>query len=94
MNKHEEMAVRIIKEQELIMGPIAWAEAGRVPGISATPADDAIGITGDPLAVLDLLVAQYERLFGRAAREACRDAVASIVADLTPSEIPASLRSA
>lgn len=26
------MAIRIIKEQELIIGPIAWEEAGHVKG--------------------------------------------------------------
>ena len=93
MNKLEEMAVRIIKEQEIIMGPIAWSEAERVQGLEVrNRAQAEVAITDpDQKEVLDRLVAQYERLFGRAARESCREAVASLVADLAPSETPASL---
>jgi hypothetical protein len=90
MNKLEEMAVKIIKEQELIMGPIAWSEASRVPGLQVQGTE--VSITDpDQKSVLDRLVGQYERLFGRAARETCREAVASILADLSPSETPSSL---
>jgi hypothetical protein len=89
MNKLEEMALRIIKEQELIIGPIARDEARHVAGLHLE--SDVASIEGDPKTVIDALVAQYERLFGRASREACRDAVASIIADLSPAEIPSSL---
>ncbi len=95
MTKIEEMAVRIIKEQELIIGPIAWSEARHVPGLQIPEGQSsAVTIEGDGRAVIDSLVGQYERLFGRASREACRDAVASIIADLSPSEIPSSLAAA
>jgi hypothetical protein len=41
--------------------------------------------------VVDRLVGQYARLFGPASQEVCRDAVASIVAELSPSDIPTSV---
>ncbi|MBI4225104.1 MAG: hypothetical protein HY617_02120 [Candidatus Sungbacteria bacterium] len=41
---------------------------------------------------IDALVAQYERLFGRASIEVCKEAAAAIVADLKPEDVPVSLR--
>ncbi len=96
MNQIEEIATRIIKEQELIMGPIAWTEAGKVNGLRILDTKNGtVSIDGqDPKRVIDTLVGQYERLFGRAAREGCREAVVSLIAELPPSEIPSSLLSA
>ncbi|MDB4992369.1 MAG: hypothetical protein JWL75_614 [Parcubacteria group bacterium] len=89
----DQIATRIIKEQELIIGPIAWQEAGHVPELML---DDhtAVQISSsapDPKMVIDQLVGRYERLFGRASREACKEAVASLLADLSPGEIPSTL---
>ena len=89
----DQIATRIIKEQELIIGPIAWLEAEHVQGLTLddhTAAQIADG-AGDPKEVVNQLVGRYERLFGRASREACKDAVASLLAELTPSEIPSML---
>ena len=33
MNTLDNIAVRIIKEQELVIGPLAWTEAGKVIGL-------------------------------------------------------------
>ena len=49
---------------------------------------------GDPKAAVDRLVAQYERLFGRASHEVCREAAAGLVATMQHSEIPSSLLAA
>jgi hypothetical protein len=46
----------------------------------------------DSRTVVDNLVGQYDKLFGRAAREVCKEAAASLIADLSPSEIPLSLK--
>ena len=94
MSKLDQIATRIIREQELIIGPIAWEEAGTVKGIHVL--DKSKGevsvANGDNRIVIDNLVHQYEHIFGRASREVCREAVASLVADLAPSEVPSSLR--
>lgn len=47
---------------------------------------------GVPRELLEGLVQQYERLFGRASREACRDAVRSLIAQAPQEDIPAVLR--
>lgn len=93
MTLFDTMAGRIVKEQELIIGPLAWSEARKVAGITVidTKSAQVTVDSQDPKDVVNRLVHQYERLFGKASRESCREAVASILADLAPSEIPSSL---
>lgn len=88
------MASKIIQEQELIIGPLAWDEARKVKGITIIdPKAGTIEIhNSDERDVVDHLVAQYERLFGRASREACREAVGSLIAELPPAQVPESLK--
>ncbi|MDO8452015.1 MAG: hypothetical protein Q7S76_04070 [bacterium] len=93
MNALDNIAVKIIKEQELIIGPLAWAEAGKVQGlhvVNEAPGEVTLN-NGDPKETVNRLVGQYERLFGQASHEVCKEAVASILAELTPAEIPSSL---
>ncbi|TAL49045.1 hypothetical protein EPN83_02105 [Patescibacteria group bacterium] len=94
MANFDQIVVRIIKEQELIIGPLAWSEAERVQGITVLDRKKAEIIlnSADPKHVVDQLVGQYERLFGRASHEVCKEAVVGILADLLPNEIPASLK--
>lgn len=54
---------------------------------------DAVSIeNGDEREVINNLVGQYEYLFCRASREVCREAAATLIADLSPEQIPSSLR--
>ena len=94
MNFLTPIAARIIKEQELVIGPLAWDEAKKVQGLNIIDSKKGeIELTnGDPKAVVDRLVNQYERLFGRASHEVCREAVTALVADLQPSDVPSSLK--
>lgn len=86
-----QLVTRIIKEQELIIGPIAWEEAGEVKGLKVSSKKE-IKIDGNKKQVLEGLVNQYSRLFGRASEEVCKDAVRDLVSDLPAQEIPAVLR--
>ena len=94
MNTFDQIAIRIIREQELIIGPLAWIEAGRVPGIKViNQAQGQINLeNGDPKQLIDKLVAQYDRLFGRASHEVSKEAALPLLSNLAPTEIPASLR--
>ena len=88
-----QIAVRIVKEQEGIIGPLAWVEAGKVAGISAVdPQAHTLSIIGDPKDVINALVARYEQLFGKLSREVSREAVLDLVADLPAADIPSSLK--
>ena len=91
----QEITVRIIREQELVIGPLAWIEAAKVPGLNIIDkrAGAIIFLSGtDPNIAIDKLVAQYEKLFGRASHEVSRDAVKSLLANVPIAEIPSSLR--
>ncbi len=92
MSSLDAIAEKIIKEQELVIGPLAWSEAQKVQGLLVA-ADHQVQVqNGDPKAVIDRLVAQYERLFGRASREVCKEAASVLIQGLSPSEVPASLQ--
>lgn len=90
----EEITVRIIKEQELIIGPLAWSEAQKAEGLRVLDATTGqIILDGDAKQIIDALVARYDRLFGRASHEVSREAVAGLLADLSPADTPVSLQS-
>jgi len=42
--------------------------------------------------VIKRLVAQYERLFGKASHEVCKEAVQDLIAEMAPDQIPSSLK--
>ncbi|KKR78574.1 MAG: hypothetical protein UU25_C0037G0003 [Microgenomates group bacterium GW2011_GWB1_40_9] len=89
-----QIASRIIKEQELIIGPLAWIEAQKVSDIKIIDQKQGqIDLGGtDPKQVIDRLVARYDRLFGRASREVSKEAAAPLLVSLAPDDIPSSLR--
>lgn len=93
MTTLDQIATKIIKEQELIIGPVAWEEARRVPGvhISNERTGDVTVENGDKKEVVNKLVHQYERLFGRASLEVCKSAVSNLLVGMPPSEVPSSL---
>ena len=83
---------KIIKDQELIIGPLAWEQAKKVTGLTIDIAKHEVAIEGDTKDVLEKLVAQYEKLFGQASREVCRDAVRPFLSQVPAEEIPAVLK--
>jgi type IV secretory pathway component VirB8 len=91
----DNIAVKIIKEQELIIGPVAWQQAQKVNGlriIDKNTGEVSIDSSTDAKSVVDSLVAQYVKLFGRASKEVSKEAVSALIADLSPSEVPQSLQ--
>ena len=93
MTTFDMIATQIIKEQELVIGPLAWGEAGKVRGLVTNSGKEEVLISdADPKAVIDRLVGQYERLFGRASHEVCKEAAAPLLVTLTLEDIPLSLR--
>ena len=88
-----QIAARIIKEQELIIGPLAWNEAKKVVGLLVSDPTGEVTLQGDQKQAIDNLVARYDRLFGRASHEVSREAVAGLLADLPIADVPMSLQS-
>jgi hypothetical protein len=79
---------KIIKEQEAIIGPIALEQAQKVPGIKMDEIKHEISIDGDKKAILENLVKQYEKLFGPASIEVCRDAVKNLISQAPKDQVP------
>ena len=89
----DQISIRIIKEQELVIGPVAWEEAKKVSGFHIIDQDKGeVTFDGDPKEVLNRLVAQYSRLFGQVSKEVCREAVQDLVAELPKADVPDSLK--
>ena len=84
--------IRIIKEQELVIGPLAWDEARKVSGLMVDQEHNLASFAGDGKDVINRLVAQYERIFGPASHAVCHDAVQDIIAEMKPEEVPESLK--
>lgn len=91
MDTLEQIAQHIVKEQELIIGPLARQEAARVNDLVISD-NGTVAMTGDKKIAIDQLVARYERLFGRASVQVCRDAAAPLLPSLQTGEMPDSLK--
>jgi len=83
------LATEIIKQQEDIVGPLAWIEAQRVSGLDVK--DQTVNIKKDGKKVLQALVNQYETLFGQASVEVCRDAVRDYISEIDRNKLPSVL---
>lgn len=94
MLTYQKIVIKIIKEQELIIGPVAWNEARKIPELKNLDRNrnDVNFSDKDPKAVIDNLVGQYENIFGRASREVCKEAAAPLTAELEASEVPSTLK--
>ncbi len=93
LNVYTQISLRIIKEQELVIGPVAWQEARKVSGFKVAENNpDQVFFDGDPKDVLNRLVEQYSRLFGQVSTEVCKGAVQDLLAELPESDIPTNLQ--
>ncbi len=93
MNPFDQISQRIIKEQELIIGPMAWDEAKKVVGLNVIDIKNgAVSLVGDSKQIINALVSRYVGLFGKASQEVCRNSVKSILADMKEEDVPTMLK--
>ncbi len=72
MNTFEIIVQKIIKDQEQLIGPLAWHEASKIHGLRILDqgkGDIAIDPTIDSRQVIDSLVNRYGNVFGKAMTE-------------------------
>ena len=74
MDKYTQAVIQIIKEQEQVVGPIAFDLAKSVSAIHLG-SQESVSIDGDPKTALENLVLQYQRLFGKASVEVSKEAI-------------------
>lgn len=87
-----QIAEKIIEQQEAIIGPIAVQQAEHVKSLKIDWPQHLVGVSGNPQAAIDELVEQYKELFGQIAVETCKEAAATYLAQLTPEQLPESLK--
>lgn len=87
-----QMVIKIISEQENIIGPLAVEQAEKVNGLKVNWQKKQISIIGDEKTVIDSLVKQYERIFGQASVEICKEVASSFLDKLTKNKIPSILQ--
>lgn len=89
-----EISGLIIKEQSLIIGPLAWIEARKITGLNVLDEKKALVdiVSNNPQEIVNNLVAQYERLFGKLSHEICKEAAHNLVIGLSEEDVPSSLR--
>jgi hypothetical protein len=85
-------ASKIIKEQQAIIGPVALDQAKKVTGWAISSVDD-IKVTGNKKQALEGLVKQFEKLFGRASVQVCKEAFSSYADKIPQSDVPDILKS-
>lgn len=88
MDVYAQMAEKIIKTQEGIIGPVALEQAGKVAGLKLDWPKHEVSLDGDKKNILEKLVEQYKGLFGQASVEMCKDAVRSLSAKMPAADLP------
>lgn len=91
MDVYSEMAVKIIAQQESVIGPVAIEQASKVSGIKVDWAKKQVMISGDEAAAIDKLVGKYKELFGQISVEVCKEAASKLTAKLGNQPVPKSL---
>jgi hypothetical protein len=86
------MCAQIIKDQALIIGSLALEQARHVAGLTFDPTTHACSVTGDGVAIVELLINRYRNFFGDAAVEVCKEAAARFMIRLPAEKVPISLR--
>lgn len=92
MDIYAQIAVKIIKSQEAIIGPVAVEQAERVPSLKVNWASKEITIEGDEAKAIDALVEVYKELFGQISVEVSKEAVSSLVGKLPAGQLPGALK--
>jgi hypothetical protein len=92
MDIFSQIAEKIIREQESIIGPIALEQAQKVPGLSVDPQKNQITIQGNKTETLERLVERYKGLFGQASVQACKEAAKGLLSKVPQDQVPALLK--
>lgn len=87
MDFYAQAVSSIIKEQQALIGPVAIDQAKRVQGLQLTSLDD-VKIVGNRKDVLGGLVSQYEKLFGKASVEVCKEAFEPFSDKIPSQDVP------
>ena len=86
---YKAIVLRIVTQQADLVGTLAWEVVEQVDGLSITNIlKREIEITGEPKEVINVLVEKYQKLFGKMAKDVCKDCVADIIVEMDSDDIP------
>lgn len=88
----DQIAEKIIEQQEAIIGPVAVERAKQVSKLKIDWPQHDVDISGNPQMAIDELVNQYKELFGQIAVETCKEAAARFLSQLPAGQLPKSLQ--
>lgn len=88
----DQIAEKIIEQQEAIIGPVAVQQAQQVKELKIDWAQHDVDISGSPQVAIDELVEKYKELFGQIAVETCKEAVSRYLSQLPAEQVPGSLK--
>lgn len=92
MDIYEQIVTKIIKSQEVIIGPVAIEQAKRVPHLKVDWEAKQIDISGNEADAVDALIDVYKELFGQISVEVSKEAAASLVDKLPANALPKALK--
>ncbi len=92
MDPFSQAVQKIVKEQSNVIGPLALEQARRVHGLTIDLDKRLVSFSGNRTEILEHLVEEYQKLFGQASVQVCRDAARPILSKLPPQEVPALLK--
>lgn len=88
MDIYSELAKKIIRGQESIIGPVALEQAGKVHGLVVDPKTGDVTFNGNKKVIIENLVKQYQNLFGLTSVEVCREAVRGLISQAPKDDVP------
>lgn len=92
MDLFAQIAVKIIKAQEAIIGPVAIEQAQRVPHLTIDWNKHEVIVDGDKVQAINALVGIYQELFGQISKEVSKEAAAPFIAQLPSGQLPEALK--
>ena len=92
MEVYNEIAAKIIEQQQTIIGPVAVEQAKAVSGLKVDWDKHQVTVSGNGADVIDKLVSQYKELFGKISVEVCKEAASKLVSQLPADQQPKSLK--
>jgi hypothetical protein len=91
MDIFQQLAEKIIREQESIIGPVALEQAQKVPGLKIDLQNHAVQLEGDQRGIIESLIEKYRDLFGLASVQVCKDAARPLLTQIPQDQVPPSL---
>jgi hypothetical protein len=92
MDIFAQIVLRIIIEQENIIGPVAVDLANNVAGLKLDWKKREVSFEADKTQIIEKLIENYQHLFGHASVEVCREAVKLIISEVPKDKIPKQLQ--